>query len=578
MQQTDPTLASPAAGLSNATPPPTPKPLRSHLRRFGLYYFALFLLLLLIIVPPLLNVSRFQRRIATSISQSLGRTVTLDNVTLNLLPFPGFTLQNLVVAEDPAFGSEPIIRAMSVRANLRISSLWRRQVEFSTISFTDTTSVNLVHLPDGRWNLDSILTQASHINAAPTAQKVAGPTPRFPYIEATGARVNLKLGYEKLPVSLTEADFALWLPDPAAWHLRIEGHPARTDTDVSDTGTIRLEAILGRASSIDRVPISVDGEWSTAPLGEVTHLLLGRDAGIRGNMDLTAHLQGSVGNANIDTHLRLISLRRADFIPARALTVDIQCHGIATNTFHTFTDSSCHWPTDSPAVFFDAAFPDVRDLNTATGRISLSGLPAVSLLDWLHVLSSRTPNDLIAIGTVTGSIQSQPGLIYRWHDWPTLADTTLQATNLSLQSATANLPATQFGDITLENTPQTPAPSATPHTKSPKSAPAPAGLYLAPTNLDLGAPDPATLQARIDATGYTLHLTGPVILSRLISLGKAIPAFGDNLDEALPTANPAKAPEAPNHVDLTATRAWGGIQHWQDTTPHPAIPTHRKPR
>src|SRR6185437_16698486 len=118
-------------------------------RRFLFLWLALVGLLLLAIVPPLISVNRFQRRIVTSISQCLGRPVHLDRVTLNLLPLPGFTLDNLVVDEDPAFGSEPIIRANSVRVTLRIRSLWTKRVEFSTISFTDP-SVNLVHLPNGK--------------------------------------------------------------------------------------------------------------------------------------------------------------------------------------------------------------------------------------------------------------------------------------------------------------------------------------------------------------------------------------------------------------------------------------------
>src|SRR5665213_237940 len=215
-------------------------------RRYLLLWLALAGLLLLAIVPPLITVNRLQRRIATSISQSLGRPVHLDQVTLNLLPLPGFTLNNLVVDEDPAFGSEPIIRANSVRVTLRFSSLWTRRVEFSTISFTDP-SVNLVHLANGKWNLESILLQASHIEAAPTAQKKAGPAPRFPYIEATGARLNIKLNQEKIPLSFTDAEFALWLPSPEQWHLRLQADPARTDTVVSGAGTIQIEGTLGRA-------------------------------------------------------------------------------------------------------------------------------------------------------------------------------------------------------------------------------------------------------------------------------------------------------------------------------------------
>src|ERR1700738_512429 len=126
MQEIDPTYA------------PSGNTWHVRARRFRHLLFlalVLFALLLLLVLPPLIGVSRFQRRIATSIGNSLGRPVHLDRVSLNLLPLPGFTLENLVVSEDPAFGSEPIIRANSVRATLRMSSLWRKQVEFSTISF-----------------------------------------------------------------------------------------------------------------------------------------------------------------------------------------------------------------------------------------------------------------------------------------------------------------------------------------------------------------------------------------------------------------------------------------------------------
>ena len=208
--------------------------------RFLFLYAVVLALLMVALLPPLINVNRFQRRIATSIGGSLGRPVHLDRVELSLLPLPGFTLENFVVSEDPAFGSEPIIRANSVRATLRLTSLWRKRVEFSKISFTEP-SVNLVHLPNGKWNLESILAQASRIEAAPTAQAKAGATPRFPYIEATGARLNLKQGLEKTPLSLTEAEFALWLPNPQEWRLRLEGRPSRTDSDVTDTGLVRVE-------------------------------------------------------------------------------------------------------------------------------------------------------------------------------------------------------------------------------------------------------------------------------------------------------------------------------------------------
>ena len=140
-----------------------PQPLTPESRRRVIVGIGVLVALgLAAVLPPLINVNRYQRRIVTSISTSLGRPVHLDSVSLNLLPLPSFTLTNFVVSEDPSFGSEPVIRANTVTARLRMRSLWLRRVEFSRISLDDP-SVNLVRRADGRWNIESILLQASRM-------------------------------------------------------------------------------------------------------------------------------------------------------------------------------------------------------------------------------------------------------------------------------------------------------------------------------------------------------------------------------------------------------------------------------
>ena len=259
----------------------------------------LLVVLLLAITPPLLNVSRYQRRIVTSMSESLGRPVHLDNVTLHLLPVPAFTLQNFVVSEDPAFGNEPTIRANEVVATLRLSSLWQQRVEFSSVKFEDP-SINLVRSADGRWNLENVLLHASHVDTAPTAQQRAGAAPRFPYIEATGGRINLKLGQEKMPFSLTDADFALWLPSPQVWRVRLEGKPTRTDSNIGDPGTVWVEGSLQRAARMQDVPVDLHARWYDAPLGEASKLVSGNDRGWRGTLHADVWLQGSAGLRRVE--------------------------------------------------------------------------------------------------------------------------------------------------------------------------------------------------------------------------------------------------------------------------------------
>lgn len=553
------------------TPAHPPAQPRAAARRILLAISVLSLLLLLALLPPYINVNHYQRRIVTSISSSLGRPVHLDNITLNLLPLPSFTLQNFVVDEDPAFGAEPIIRANTVTARLRASSLWRRRVEFSTISF-ENPSVNLVHNPDGKWNLDSILFQASRVSSAPTTSKHAGPAPRFPYIEATGARINLKLGDEKTPFSLSDTDFALWLPDPEHWRFRLKGVPVRTDTDVSDTGRLDLEGSLGRAPTLAEVPLAVHAIWRSPPLGQTTRLLTGSDAGLRGEVALTADAVGTVGNAALHTHLHLSDLRRDRFVPEHPLTVDLDCLSSARAQFHSFTGIRCSWPvagTDHGIVAITATVPDLRTPAATDFQLGATRLPANTVLAWLRIVSNRIPADTSATGYLNGSIAfdaTRPGnpAPPRSSGWSGEAI----VGPLSIESPAFGKSPIATGELNFA--PDAPAPASHSHV-----APAAAGITLRPTPITLGAKDPAAIEAHIDRSGCRLHLFGPAQPARLLALGQAFPPLGEGLAALLLPKTPAALPL---HIDLTATRFWGGPQTWTDNTATPAhSPTPRHP-
>ena len=572
-----------------------PKPLVSffsrHLKRFRYGLLGILALLLLAFVPPLVTLSRLQRRVASSISNSLGRPVHLSSVSLTLLPIPGFAIQNLVVGEDPAFGFEPIIRADSVHVTLRISSLWRRQVEFSTISFNEP-SVNLVHSATGKWNIEGILLQASRIETAPTAQRRAGRAPRFPYIEATGARLNIKQEQEKLPFSLTGANFALWLPDPHQWHLRLRAHPDRTDANVSDTGTIELESTLGAASSFSQVPFDLEGQWRDAQLGEASRVLLGHDAGWRGEMNISAHLRGTLGENAVTARLRLTDARPADFVPDQPFSGEVECFATATGLFHAFEDLRCGWPPAStsrtPAVTLTGSIPNVHSFEESTLQLAASEIPASQLITWLRATSSHVPEKLTATGLLNGNLTyeanprtnslttARPDFAGQWQGQFLLTDATLKLPGktsfVNTDSETITL---LSSDLHLYS-----ANSGVPsrrHAAAQSKAPA-QSFILAPTPLFLGAPDPATLEGRFDPTGYTLHLTGLATASQLQSLALVLPPLGDGLLKALP---PNHSATAPFHIDLTATRPWRGQQTWSEgssTNQEHPLPARRSRR
>ena len=520
----------------------TPKARRRILTAIGL----IAALGVLAVIPPLLNVSRYRRRIATSIGTSLGRPVHIDSVTLAVLPMPGFVLTNFVVDEDPAFGSEPVIRANTVRATLRMRSLWRRQVEFSKITLDDP-SVNLVHRPDGRWNVESILLQASRMNVLPTEQKQAGGVQRFPYIEATGGRVNLKRGLEKMPLSLIDANFALWLPKPMSWRIRMEAHPSRTNTAASDSGLLKVEGTLGKANMLENVPVDLAAEWSSVPLGAASWVTMGRDAELRGDMTLRASLQGTVGTANVTSKLELRRLRRADFVPAEALNVDLSCTAQTVAVFHSVENLRCMWPTADGTGGLEVTgdLPDARHPLTGDLVAKWTDVPASAILDAARVASQRISPDVHIGGTFSGEFDC--------------CSDTLPKSRGSLQASHATLALTDAKPMLLDG---------------PLTADLDGGaLEITPFALDLGGPQPASLAIHADASGLRMHLVGVLLRGRLMALEQAIPQLGDGLEGALPDA-PTNS-TVPVRVDLASNRPWGGIQTWSAA---PAMPSKRRRR
>jgi len=499
----------------------------------------LVVMLMMAVLPPYISVNRYRAKIAQSISASLGRPVHMGKVTLNVLPAPGLTLENFVVMEDLAFGSEPVIQARSVTARLRVLSLWRRRVEFSRISL-DSPSVNLVRRADGRWNIESILLRASKIEAAPTAQKGAGDEPRFPYIEATDARVNVKMGLEKMPLALTEAEFALWLPQPQQWRLRLEGRPARTDTAATDTGTLRVQGTLGKAATMKDVPLDLTAEWRAAPLGGVSWVLIGRDAGFRGDMTLRTSVQGTVGQNAIESRLQLSGVRRADFVPARTLDADVTCRAEASAIFHRLSKVRCGWPSGvlgsdaARGLALTAELPVAFQLRTAIAAASLKDVPAAGLLDALRLESRRVSPELTAGGAISGTFACcGDGGLKSWS-----GSFSIGRARLAVGDAKAFLAEDVDGDLAAGE------------------------LTVRPMKLDLGAPQPALLEARIDRNGYAMHLSGPGIRTRLMQFAEALPQFGDGLGEVLPINADPVAADGPIRVDLVSSRTWAAGQTW----------------
>ena len=252
----------------------------------GLAAIAVLILFLFLFRP---GVSQLRQRISASIGSALGRRVSLDNVRVHVLPRPGFDLEGLVIYDDPAFGAEPMVRAQEVSAAIRFRSLFRGRLEIATLSANEP-SINLVRNDQGRWNLASLIERSSHIPTAPTGTAASERRPAFPYLEATNARINFKIGQAKKSWALTDADVALWQEGENSWGARMKAQPVRTDVHLTDTGVIQLNASWRRSSTLSDTLCKVELQWQKGQLGQILKLFTGGDRGWRGGVNVSTNL------------------------------------------------------------------------------------------------------------------------------------------------------------------------------------------------------------------------------------------------------------------------------------------------
>lgn len=468
--------------------------------------------------------SHLKTRITASMSAALGRPVEIGTVHFRILPQPGFDLENLTVYDDPAFGAEPLLRASEVTANLRFTSLLHGRLEISRLDLTEP-SLNLVHEPSGHWNIESLLRRSAQSSLAPTAKSSAEPRPEFPYIEASSARINLKSGQEKKPYALTNADFTLWQDTENSWGVRLKAQPMRTDINISDPGTLRVEGQWQRAASLRDTPLNFTLEWDRPQLGQLTKLITGDDRGWRGTVLLDATLTGSPSRLQISTDASIRDFRRYDISTGSALRLNAHCEGQYTSADHSFHQLFCRAPVGDGALTLhgDVALLGQHKYDLVAMAQDVPAAAMVALAQ--HVKGGMSP-DLTATGDLQGtlSLSALPGEPAKVLGTGNIATLHLVngRDNLNLDSVPFVMTASDTkADRRVKISSSVPGSAASPFVVEIGPFPIPVGRSAAPI-----------VSATLRLAGYQISLAGEADIARTLRLAHAIgiPALNAAVD------------------------------------------------
>jgi uncharacterized protein involved in outer membrane biogenesis len=475
------------------------------------------ILIALLVVHP--SAGRLRWRISNSVSLAIGKRVQIGSVHLRFLPQLSFELDDFMIYDDPAFGSEPLLRAQDVTATLRLTSLVRGRFEVSSLSVSNA-SLNLTRDSEGRWNLEELLQRTAQISTAPTSSSFRESRPEFPYIEGSHARVNFKTGAEKTHFALTDAEFALWQQSEGSWGMRLKAQPIRTDLNLTDTGVINLTGSWRRGAPTG-APIEAAFQWKKAQAGQISKLITGEDKGWRGGVLISGGLSGTSAHLKIEADASVDDLGRNDIFSQGALPLAAHCEAQFSLPDNAVSDMDCSSPAGNGYVELKG---DARGPGFSSYGLTLTAnqVPAQSLVTVLQHTMASVPEKLSVKGLVNSSVQVTRMVGNDTAAWKGNGE----LIGLEIARGTAS-------PVALEHVPFSIVPSPRP------------SLELGPVNIDLGRASQAQARASVSAAGYQASIRGDANVSRLLQLASA---FGVPI--------PSVAAEGVSNVDLAMAGDW----------------------
>ncbi len=519
----------------------------------GMAAILAFVLALFLFRP---GVHPLRNRISNSIGSALGRRVSIDQVRFHILPRPGFDLEGLVIYDAPVFSAEPMIRSQEVFAAIRLRSLLRGRLEIATLSATEP-SINIVRNSEGRWNLASLIERNAQIPAAPTHKAISEGRPAFPYLEATNARINFKIGQEKKSYALTDADVSLWQDSENSWGARMKAQPVRTDFNLNDTGVVQVNASWQRAASLRQTPLRLSLSWRNGQLGQLTKLLTGRDRGWRGEVGFTANLSGTPESLAFESRTTMNGFRRYDILDNRNVNLATACAAKYNATTGSVTDLLCESPVKDGTVRLSgkigvmtsiagAAAGDTREVNYDL-TIAAQKVPVASLANLLHEAKQQLPSDLAGTGLLDAEFHAvRDGASTSHFSGTGVASDVRISANAAKDTITlGNIPLTLVG--TLRDGMIT-SPVQKQSALGKDQEPTEVHVRIGPASLQVNTSGPLATGGWISGDGYRFFLRGDTELKSLFRLENVL---------GLPAARPAAQGLA--KLDISVSGTWQGL-------------------
>ena len=314
--------------------------------------------------------------------------------------------------------------------------------------------------------------------------------------------MNFKFGLQKHVFAFTDADFALFSPAENQWRMRLEARPVRTDTNISDTGTVKADISFERAEMLRDTVVHGKISWDRGQMGMITKLIYGRDRGWRGMLVMQSEISGSPAELHFTSAATLHDFRRYDIYTPDPMALSATCKGIASITSNAIPGFNCKLTSSAGSIDFVGNLgPGSKTYDFSMAGENISGNELVTLV---RHLKKDIPQDVSATGSLNFSANFRKTVQGGERQWSGLGTTTA----IVLKSSVLMEPIT-LKPLTLRlNTPGAPipAPLGKPSKTSKNEPPELPHQFLTvlPFAMTMGEKLPASMEAQVGTHSYQI--------------------------------------------------------------------------
>jgi AsmA protein len=273
------------------------------------------LIVIVIALPLFIDANKFKPTIETEASSALGRKVEIGNISLALLR-GGVSVDNVVIADDPAFSHTPFLQAKKVTVGVALlPMIFSRKLEVSSFTVIDP-DVSLLRSPSGTWNFSSMgaggAKPKSSDSSAPSSfavekVKISNGT----IVMGTGGAHPKTQTYTE--VNLEASDLSYTSQFPFNLSLRAPGG-----------GTVKLDGKAGPIDAADASLTPLDAKVDVQHFDIAASGVVDPAMGIAGVIDFTGNVASDGHQANSKGTLKANKIKLKPTGSPATVPVDVE--------------------------------------------------------------------------------------------------------------------------------------------------------------------------------------------------------------------------------------------------------------